>query len=255
MQNDQLIGLSRQKVMERQFDVIANNLANINTTGFKSSRSLFQEFLTGDARDNTFRGGDAQVHFVADGGAFYNFGQGPIQRTGNPLDIAIDGDSFLAVTTPNGERYTRNGALQIDANGQLVTNTGIPVAGDGGGPITFQPTDRSISISADGRITVLDGPTNVEALRGKLKVVSFAQPNQLRSEGGNMFSAPNGVTGQPPTRINVMQGAIEGSNVNGVLEMTRMVEVNRTYAMIAATMKTQDDMHRNTIDKLAAVPN
>jgi flagellar basal-body rod protein FlgF len=69
MQNDQLIGLSRQKVMERQFDVIANNLANINTTGFKSSRSLFQEFLTGDARDNTFRGGDAQVHFVADGGA------------------------------------------------------------------------------------------------------------------------------------------------------------------------------------------
>jgi flagellar basal-body rod protein FlgF len=254
MPHSQLVGLSRQVALERQLDVVANNIANLNTTGFKAESSVFSEFLSPSARDNTFAAADARVHFVFDRTAYRNFTQGQIQRTGNPLDVAIDGDGFLAVQTAGGERYTRNGALQINSAGELVTTDGIKVAGENG-PIVFQATDRNVSISADGRITVIEGLNTTETLRGRLKLVSFAQPQRLQNEGSNLFSTPAGVAAQPTTTSRVIQGAIEGSNVNGVIEMTRMVEINRTYSMIAALMQTQDDQHKSAIDKLAEVPN
>ncbi len=254
MDNGLLVGMSRQAALERQFDVVANNIANLNTFGFKSSASVFQEYLSGDARENEFGGTDSTVRFVYDRASFHNFDQGPIQRTGNPLDIALDGNGFIAVQTAGGERYTRNGALHINTAGELVTAEGNRIAGDNG-PIVLQANDRNVSISADGRITVLDGPSSVEALRGKVKLVSFAQPQQLEADGGTLFSAPAGVAPQPDTNVRVIQGAVEGSNVNGVLEMTRMIEINRTYTMINAMMKSRDDENKNTLDKLAAVPN
>ena len=183
MDNGLLVGLSRQAVLERQFDVVANNIANVNTTGFKSSVSVFQELLSPGALETDFSGSDAKVHFVYDRTAFRNFAQGPIQRTGNPLDIALEGDGFLAVQTTAGERYTRNGALQINGAGILVTGDGDTVEGDGG-PITFQATDRNISIGADGRISVIEGAnSSVETQRGRLRLVSFAQPQQLNAVG------------------------------------------------------------------------
>jgi len=254
MQNASLVGLSRQAALERQLDVVANNIANLNTTGFKATSSVFSEFLTSGARDNTFAAADARMHFVFDRTAFRNFAQGPIQRTGNPLDVAIDGDAFLAVQAAGGERYTRNGALQINSDGELVTSDGTKVAGDNG-PIVFQATDRNVSISADGRVTAFEGLSTTETMRGHLKFVSFARPQQLQNEGGSLFSAPAGVAAQPATKVRVIQGAIEGSNVDGVLEMTRMVEINRTYSMIASLLQTQDDEHKSAIDKLAEVPN
>jgi flagellar basal-body rod protein FlgF len=254
MPNSLLIGLSRQVAMERQFDVVANNIANLNTTGFKASTEVFSEFLGSNARENTFAATDSQVHFVLDRSAFRDFGQGAIQQTSNPLDIAIAGDAFIAVQAAGGERYTRNGALQINSAGELVTSDGTKVAGDAG-PIVFQPTDRNVSISPDGRVTVIEGLNTTEVLRGRIKLASFAQPQQLQNEGGNLYSAPAGVQAQPATNSRIIQGAIEGSNVNAVLEMTRMVEINRTYSMIAALMQTQDDQHKSSIDKLAQVPN
>jgi flagellar basal-body rod protein FlgF len=254
MDNDLLIGLSRQATLERQFDVVANNIANLNTSGYKASTTVFAEYLMPGARENQFSGADRQLHFVHNTAGFRNFSQGPIQQTGNPLDIAIDGDAFLAVQTPGGERYTRNGSLKINATGQLVTALGTVVNGDNG-PITFQPNDREISISADGRITVLDGPTHIEAQRGKLKVVNFAQPQQLQGEGDNLFAVPAGVNAQPATSVRVVQGAVEGSNVNAVGEMSRMIEINRTYSTIASLLQSQTDQRQTALDKLAEVPN
>jgi flagellar basal-body rod protein FlgF len=255
MENALLVGLSRQAALERQFDVVANNIANLNTTGFKSSSSVFQEFLTSGAHEDNFAAADARVRFVLDRASFRNFGQGPIQQTGNPLDIALDGDAFIAVQTVGGERYTRNGALQINAAGELVTADGATVAGDNG-PIVFQANDRNISISADGRVSALEGATgSVETLRGKLKLVSFADPQRLQGEGANLFTAPAGVTPQPAANVRVIQGAIEGSNVNGVVEMSRMIEINRTYTMIASLLQSQGDQRRTSIDKLAEVPS
>jgi flagellar basal-body rod protein FlgF len=253
--NGLLVGLSRQAVLERQFDVVANNIANVNTTGFKSSASVFQEMLSPSALETDFSGSDAKVHFVYDRTAFHNFAQGPIQRTGNPLDIALEGDGFLAVQTTAGERYTRNGALQINSTGILVTGDGDTVEGDGG-PITFQAADRNISISADGRISVVEGAnSSVETQRGRLRLVSFAQPQQLNAVGASLYAAPGGVTAQPATNLRLLQGATEGSNVDAVAEMTRMIEINRTYSMIASLLQTQSDDARTSLDKLAQVPS
>jgi len=153
MENAVLIGLSRQIVLHRELEVVANNVANINTTGYKADGAVFEEFLSPTASHGDFLGGDRRLSYVQDRATWHDFRQGPIQITGNPLDVALDGDAFLVVQSPRGERYTRNGALQINATGQLVTNEGYPVLGDGG-PIQFQINDKQIAISADGNIRV-----------------------------------------------------------------------------------------------------
>src|SRR5262249_30884577 len=118
MENALLIGLSRQMALERQIDVVANNVANLNSTGFKADNSLFEQYLMPLARENRFNPQDRQVSFVEDRGTWRDLRQGGLQATGNPLDVAIDGNGYLVVQTPTGERYTRNGALQINAQGQ-----------------------------------------------------------------------------------------------------------------------------------------
>lgn len=156
MQNALLIGLSRQTILERQLDVIANNVANVNTAGFKADNSLFEEYLTSGAHEDNFVGNDRRVSYVQDRGTFRDFSQGAAEQTKNPLDVAIDGSAFLVVQTPAGERYTRDGGMQLNNVGQLVTATGDPVLGTGG-PIVFQPTDHDINVTPDGTITVVEG--------------------------------------------------------------------------------------------------
>lgn len=252
MENALLIGLSRQMTLERQMDVVANNVANVNTTGYKADKSLFQEFLMPGAHEDNFLGSDRRVSFVQDRATYHDFSQGAAEQTKNPLDIAIDGGAFLAVQTPAGERYTRDGALQINAQGQLVTASGNPVLG-ANGPITFQQTDKDITISNDGTITVLEGINRIDSIRGKLRLVGFAQPQQLKKEGGNFYSA-DGIAPQPDLIAKVRQGFIEKSNVNAVTEMSRMIEVTRAYTSISALLQQQGDMRKTALDKLADVP-
>src|SRR6266705_454304 len=137
MENTLLIGLSRQVALRRELDVVANNIANLNTTGFKADGNIFEEYVMPVARDGGFPAADRRLSFVQDRATWLDLGQGPVQQTGNPLDVALDGPGFLAVHTPRGERYTRNGALQINATGELVTAEGYRVLGDAG-PIVFQ---------------------------------------------------------------------------------------------------------------------
>src|SRR5262249_48803913 len=148
MENTLLIGLSRQIALQRELDVVANNVANMNTTGYKADGSVFEEYLMPGAQAAGFQGADRRVSFVQDRATWRNFSAGPIRPTGNPLDVAISGDAFFVVETARGERYTRNGAFQINAQGELVTSDGDRVVGDGG-PIQFQSTDNSISINPD----------------------------------------------------------------------------------------------------------
>jgi len=257
MENALLIGLSRQMALQREVDVVANNIANQNTTGFKADGNLFEEYLMPVARESGFTGKDARLSFVQDRATWQDHSQGPIQQTGNPLDVAIDGAAFLAVQTPRGERYTRNGALQLNATGQLVTNEGYQVLGDGGA-LTFQNNDGKIAIGEDGTIRVREGAdTKSDALRGRLRLVRFDQNSGLKKDGSSLFAAPNGVQPQaiqPPQRVRVMQGAVEQSNVRGVLEMSRMIEITRSYTAIAGLLQQHSDMRRGAIDKLAEVP-
>ena len=253
MENTLLVGLSRQMVLERQMDVVANNVANVNTTGYKADRSLFQEFLTSGAHEDNFLASDRRVSYVQDRATFHDFSQGAAEETKNPLDVAIDGGGFLVVQTPAGERYTRDGALQINNQGQLVTASGNPVLGNAG-PIVFQPTDKQVSIASDGNVTVLEGTNRIDSVRGKLRVVSFAQAQSLQKEGSNLYSAGAGIAVQPDTTSKLRQGFVEKSNVNSVLEMSRMIEVTRTYTQISNLLQQQSDLRRSAIQQLAEVP-
>src|SRR6267378_5012229 len=210
MENTLLIGLSRQMVLERHMDVVANNVANVNTTGYKSDRSLFQEYLASGAHEDNFVGSDRRVSYVQDRATFHDFSQGAAEETKNPLDVAIDGGGFLVVQTPAGERYTRDGGLQINNQGQLVTAGGNPVLGNSG-PIVLQPTDKQVTIAADGNVTVLEGTNRIDSVRGKLRVVSFAQAQRLIKEGSNLYSAGEGGAARPDTVSTVRQGFIEKS--------------------------------------------
>jgi flagellar basal-body rod protein FlgF len=250
MENTLLIGLSRQVMLERQMDVVSNNVANVNTNGFKADRSLFEEYLTSGAHEDNFAARDRRVSFVQDRGTFKDFTQGAAEQTKNPLDVAIDGRGFLVVQTPAGERYTRDGGMQINNQGQLVNASGYPVLGTSG-PIVFQPTDKNVTIAADGNVTVVEGTNRVDSVRGKLRLVSFADPQKLVKEGSNLYS---GLAAQPDIKSTVRQGFIEKSNVNSVAEMSRMIEVTRAYTQISAMLQQQGDMRKSALDKLADVP-
>jgi flagellar basal-body rod protein FlgF len=252
MENSLLVGLARQTTLERHFAVISNNLANINTNGFKGDQSLFEEYLSSGAHEDNFKPADRRVSYVQDRGTFHDMSQGALQPTGNPLDVAISGSGFLTVQTAAGERYTRDGNLQISNTGQLVTNSGDVVLGTGGA-IVFQPTDHDIAISQDGTVTVQEGASHTDSIRGKLRIVSFANAQSLIKQGNNLYSATNGAA-QQDTKSTVQQGFVEKSNINSVVEMSRMIEINRTYANIASMLAAEHDLHKSAIEKLADVP-
>jgi flagellar basal-body rod protein FlgF len=254
MENTLLVGLSRQVALERQLGVVANNIANVNTTGYKSDTAIFEEYLKSAAHMDDFEGADRRVSFVVDRATVHDFGQGPVERTGNPLDLALDGNAFFVVQVNGQDRYTRNGAFQINNQGQLVTNDGFPVMG-ANGPVTFQSGDQDIAIARDGTITVREGNnTNIDSVRGKLRVVSFERPQSLSKQGANLFVAPNGAVANQATNFGVRQGSIEKSNVNGVSEMAKMIEVMRAYTGIANLIQQLNDVRKASIERLADVP-
>ncbi|XUM22009.1 flagellar basal-body rod protein FlgF [Bradyrhizobium oligotrophicum S58] len=253
MENALLIGLSRQMVLERQLDVVANNVANVNTNGFKADQQLFEEYLSSGAHEDNFPVAGRRVSYVQDRGTYRDFSQGSMMRTSNPLDIAIDGSGFLAVQTAAGERYTRDGSLHRNNLGQLVTAAGDLVLGNNG-PITLQQTDHDINISPDGTVTVVEGLNQNDSIRGKLRLVSFADPQAAQKQGNNLYLAAGGATPQQDTKSTIQQGYIEKSNVSAVGEMSKMVEVMRSYTQVANMLQVQSDLRKNAIEKLADVP-
>ena len=220
MENALLIGLSRQMALAREMDVIANNVANVNTNGFKARDARFAEHLMPGASADAFKQPDRKLSYVVDQGTALDLGQGSVERTGNPLDAAIRGPGFFAVQTQRGERYTRDGAFTIGSNGALVTASGDPVLGEGG-PITLGATETQVEIGADGTIT-----TNL-GQRGRL----------ARRKGSRVASS-----------------SLERSNVKSVLEMTRLMEVSRSYTSVAGIVSKTDELRRTAIGRLADVP-
>lgn len=243
MENAQLISLSRQIALQRQMDVVANNMANINTTGFKAEAMLFEEYVMPVARDRDFTTLDQPLSYVQDWATLHDFAGGAIVETGNPLDVALQGEGFFAVDTPAGERWTRSGAFQLDAAGVLVDLNGNPILSDAG-PVSFEANETEITIAADGSIL-----TNLGS-KGRLRLVEFDRPQELAREGDNYFS---GGTPLAATETRAVQGAIERSNVSGVTEMAEMIRVSRAYQTLASIMQKQDDLRRSAIQRLGDV--
>ncbi|HKY17928.1 MAG TPA: flagellar basal-body rod protein FlgF [Rhizomicrobium sp.] len=248
MDNSLLVSLSHQLASHRAMDVIANNIANASTPGFKREAAKFEEFVT-MMQPAEGQVGPQSVSFVKDAGIMRDSSQGNVQQTGATYDIAIAGAGYFAIQTPQGLRYTRDGHFSLDGNGNLVTSQGHQVQGDGGA-ILITPTDGEISIAPDGTISsVVNGVGNQ---LGKLKIVDFADSAAMIKQGGNLY-----VTEQAPTApalVNLRQGALEASNVQPVIEISHMIEVMRAYEATAALSKSQEDMMRQAIEKLGQMP-
>ena len=240
IENAQLIGLSRQIALQRQMDVVANNMANINTTGFKAENILFEEYKMPVARDQDFPRLDQPLSYVQDWATIHDLTGGAMVQTGSELDVALNGDGFFAVQTPAGERYTKAGSFQLDAGGTLVDSNGNPVLGQGG-PLQFGPEETGITIGQDGSVSSSAGA------KGSLRLVEFANPQQLTREGSNLWA---GGTPLAATNTRTMQGFVEKSNVSGVSEMAEMIRVTRAYESAANLASKQDEMRRSAIQRL-----
>ena len=245
MDNSQLIALSHQSSLLRQIDILANNVSNASTTGFKSRGIKFQEYLVGKKRFDPWTKGEPSLSFVTAQQALLDFTDGSIEKTGNALDIALRGKNLLAVKTQAGERYTRNGSLTLNGKGQLVTSDGHVVLGEGG-PITVDPADGAISISPDGIVSSKLGPIS------KLKIVDVKDPTGLTNQGANLYAAKSPLPQSPAPEL--VTGALEKSNVSPILAMSQLIEVNRAYASVAAALQRLDDTKRNALDRLSSVP-
>lgn len=240
MDNALMLGLQTQRVLQRRMDIAANNLANVATTGFKADGIWLEE---ADNTDAHAEDAPTNIRFVRDMGVVRNMQQGPIALTGNPLDVAIEGEGFFMVQGPNGQtHYTRDGAFQLAGDGRLVTSDGFAVLSGGGAPIVLDPQGETPSIGRDGVIRV----AGVEA--GRIGMASFAAPGALSKVGDNLWDAQ----GQQPGEFEgvVIQGSLEGSNVRPVVELTRLIEISRAYQSAAKIVSNTDELRQRAIQQL-----
>jgi len=249
-----------------KLDTIANNLANVNTTAFKKDRQVFSEYLSTFERPDSLitvpritasiesfydmQGGDNS--YVNPAGTYTSFEQGSLKSTGSPMDIAIDGKGFLEVLTPDGVRWTRNGALQVDGNGRLTSKEGHPVLREGQNDPAqrlIQLTSRNVTVSQSGE--VFDGGNQL----GRLAVVEFQNADDLQKVGNSYYTMKSTATSIPVAarEARIHQGYVEASNVNVVEEMTDMITANRVFEATQQAIKAHDQMDDKLINQVGKV--
>ena len=235
----------------KRLDIISNNLANANTPGFKKDRLAFETQLkqATESAINPPAGGEATPAFSGD--RFYtDFAPGPILQTGNALDLALEGDGFFEVSTPNGPAYTRQGNFRMDVSGKLVTADGNPLNPE----VTIPNNATQITIGSDGTVSAyLPGETTPVTV-GTLQVVDFPKPYSLQKVGSSLFvpSEP-GTVPEPAVNVSVSQGAIEGANVSTISEMVMLIENSRYFEACTKVVKSFDDMASKAANDLGKV--
>jgi len=244
MDNALYIGLSRQMTLRRELDIVANNIANADTTGFKVE-SLMVE--TDPESPAMTLGGPKPIKFVLDSGVARDFGQGGLRMTGATFDMGLEGQGFFKVQTADGERYTRDGRFRTDATGRLTTQGGDAVLDDGGGEIIISPEKGAVTIARDG--TMSQGAERI----GKVGVVRFDNLSGLEKAGDNLFRNASNLQPQSAPDTLVRQGMLEGSNVKPIVEITRMIEVTRAYESMAKMIDANAELSRRSVEKLGSV--
>jgi|APTNR8051073442_1049403.scaffolds.fasta_scaffold01207_7 flagellar basal-body rod protein FlgF len=230
MENGILVGLSRQSALRRDLDVVANNLANVNTTGFKRARAHFESFVPPQPAAGP-RGG--RPVFVRDVATVTDTAPGRLDSTGNPFDLAIRGDGYFVVDTDAGPRYTRDGHFHPDQTGRMVTESGEPLLSAGGQPIVVPLDDGDVVVASDGTVSTNSGPID------SVGVVRFDRPAGLRREGTGYWSADEKPAPVPAPEI--VAGSLERSNVEPILEITRMIRVHRAYSQARQIVDQEHD--------------
>ena len=243
MENPTYIALSSQMALQRQADVVANNIANLSTPAFKGEEMVFSQYLLRPP-------GRGPIAFVQDVGTAQDQRQGPLTNTGNPLDLAVQGPGYFAVQTPLGTRYTRNGHFQLDAQNQIVTSQGYAVLSSSGLPIQLPSSAKDIAIACDGTISASQNGSTSQVGVGQLQLVDFAVPQAVVPAANGLYLTDQ--TAQPATGT-VQQGTIEESNVQAVVELTRLMAVTRASGTVKNFLDEESQRQRDAIDKLGKV--
>ncbi len=239
MDNGIYVMLSRQLALFRDMEVTAGNVANANTSGYGAQHMLFNSYLTHDVN----QGDKNPMAFAYDISTFRDTRQGTMKTTGNPLDVAINGDGYFMVQTPLGTRYTRSGNFQLDGAGQLITADGNPVLDSSNQPIFFPEDTQKVEIGQLGNIKV----NGVDFT--SLGTVKFDNEQLLRHAGGTLYMSE--ITPLPADDVSVVQGVLEGSNVTPVTELTHMIEVSRSVASTAKYIEVVYDLQRKASNTYA----
>lgn len=224
--------LSRQVGLERELQVVANNVANAVTTGYRQEGLLFSEFVT----DTSSQSEDLSMTRAT--ARNISLDQGALNQTNNPFDLAIEGEGFFQVETDRGPRLTRAGSFSVDTNGALLTSSGHRVLDNEGIPV-FVPPDQDVNIASDGTISADGQPL------GQIGLFLPFEAFDLHREDGVMFRSEQGVAAVPNPRI--LQGFLEGSNVNPVQQIARLVEIQRAYEMGQSFIDTEDQRIREAV--------
>lgn len=240
MESPLLLALSRQLAVRDQMETIANNVANMSTPAYKGERTLFHEYLSGPTGKNN------EITFPQLKGIFRETHEGAVATTGNSLDVALRGKGYLVVEKPDGfTRYTRDGHLSLNNKNQIVTQQGYPVLGVNDRPMTVPQDAKSVTIAADGTISA--GDVRV----GQFKLVSFENEQHLVRTGDGLYRTD--AVPQKATDVDVLQGNLEGSNIQPVLEITRMIEASRIYQSAQKIVNSEDERIRKAIERLSKV--
>ena len=237
MENSIYVGLSGQVALESKMAVIANNVANMATPGYKGQNAVFKEYISDQRRMKE------DVSLVYDYGQYQMTDPGPIKVTGNSLDVALVGPGFFGIQTPEGTQYTRAGNFSLNALGQLVNARGALVANAGGGVITIPSDAKYVSIDQTGAIYTDQGQVD------KLMVSEFANYQKLDPQGNGLYKTDEAA--KPATETKVLQGKLEGSNVSPVVEMTRMIDVSREYQAVQNMMQNEHERMRTMIQRMS----
>jgi flagellar basal-body rod protein FlgF len=238
METTAVIAASRQGALKRQLEVVANNLANMSTNGYKSGQMMFVEHVVKS------KGGERllspKLTYTRDLATRIDVTDGAIETTGNQLDMAIRNDGFFVVRDPQGaEFYTRNGQFRLDTGGQVVNQQGYPLLSTGGQPITLGPNDAEVNVGRDGTISTENGQI------GKIRVVRFDNTQDLGRTSGALFTSNTAPIDIPSPDI--IQGALEGSNVEPILEMAKMIELHRSYESAKSFIEREDERQKEMI--------
>jgi flagellar basal-body rod protein FlgF len=238
MQNSMDIAASRLMAQQRAMDVVANNIANANTAGFKAERVLFSDWLS-DQDGTTVPFGDRPVAYTQDRATYRDESAGALSHSGNPLDIAITGAGYFMVRTAAGTRLTRAGQFTLMQDGTIGDIEGDPLLDTAGRPLQVPAGAAQITIAGDGTLSAGDGAI------GKIGVVVANDPYSLKAQGGRLFDAGSGTT--PALAPHLVQGAVEESNVQPVLETTRMMDQLRQFQYVAEFVQSESDRMQNAI--------
>ena len=241
MDNATNIALARLVAQSRAIDVAAGNLANVTTPGFRAERMMFSDWLSRQ-RGGTPPGGGTIV-YPQDRASYRDRQPGQLAHTGNPLDLALGGDGFFTVQAAGGARLTRAGHFSLAQNGTVVDEQGDALLDTTGKKLQLATADTRITVAADGTVSSENGQI------GKIGVVTAGDPNRLQAEGSRLLNADSTAT-TPVAVPRIVQGALEQSNVEPTLEVTRMMNDSRSFQMVSQFIQAEADRQLGAIDKI-----